>query len=162
MRAIVSTMVLPMPLRRWLPAVLLLAALGCAIAPAQTAQPVGGPYVAAGTQHRVSGPGTVGASKQNIDTAQAPASLLPAKSARVDAVLAVPHPQSPGCGDEAWAGAATLLDVVYRGADAAELSAALTPPGDLPSSGALNRLALDPGAACPVGLLLADLSVHRT
>ncbi|MEV4202564.1 hypothetical protein [Micromonospora globbae] len=151
-------MVLPMALRRWLPAVLLLAALGCAIAPMQRPQPLGGSHAAAGSSLGLPRPDTVDAGKPVAQPSQSHASIPSAEHAAVDAILALTHAQSVGCGEETWA----ALDVAYQGANAAPLSAALSPLGDAPPPGAIDRLDLDSSTACPVGLLLADLAVLRT
>lgn len=167
----VSHMGLPMALRRWLPAVLLLAALGCAVAvtqPAQSAsQPASGHVI--GDVPEAAG-GAVGQREFiaaahgdiiGLSSAQAaePADAAP-MGGNALAPLFTPVSAGAGCGDHVQA-AAPPEHPASPPTDADFSTGAPIETGGAPPAGALAHRGPDGSAAPPVGLLLADVSMLR-
>ena len=144
---------LPRTLRRWLPAALLLAALGCAVATIQTSPPVAsaGPAslpAAAAAYHAAARPSEAGGR-----LSAAPPAALAARS-----VTGV-SPRGTDCADDVHL--ATPPDMSGPGAAVAAgfalLPVCLTPPQIMAPRPA--RLFRAPSA---VGLVLTELAVRRT
>lgn len=158
----VARMGLPTALRRWLPAALLLAALGCAFAAAQPAQAAGGPATGSAIGH-----GTADAAGRLHQTARAEAADQAATptptGGAADTVAALPAPESrgAGCGDDAPTAAPPDHAASPRTDGAAHAGAPVAADG-APPPGTAARPGPGSAAASPAGLLLADLSVRRT